>query len=468
MLNDNMTLRFQNIRPFLALIVGLALPTTVPTLAQTPPVAVLPPAPSPVPDVPITDYRLANGLRVILVPDHSAPTISLCVAYAVGSRDEQPGQEGWAHLYEHLMFEGSENVGRGEHRQLVEQCGGTLNALTGQDETVYFETLPANQMPLALFLEADRMRGLDIRPAHFANARTVVEAEKRQRHDNSPGDKELRSLLHLAYTRFPYAHETIGTDQDLDAATVNDLETFGRTFYVPGNAALALVGDFDPAAAQAAIAGDFSAIPTRPMPPLADVTEPLPSRERRVSLTDPRADGPMWSAAYLTPAEETPQFGALNLLTDVLALGDDSCLDTALVDTRRAVDVAAAVSGRRGPGLFHLSVSLPPGTAPESVEKTVSETILRLQTSDISGTELRRVKNFERAAMIKRMQTTAGRAVLLAEGAALHDNPRQALDDLARMEAVSAADLRRAAVVYLVPENRVVISVRPPQRASSR
>src|SRR5215468_3379949 len=195
-------------------------------------------------DVVFKEFKLNNGLQVILAEDHSAPTYSICVTYNVGSRDERPGRTGFAHLFEHMMFQGSENVGKGEHFIIIENNGGGMNGSTNSDRTEYHETLPANQLDLGLFLEADRMKSLAITPANLENQRETVKEEKRQRYDNQPYGQTFDTLFETAYDNFAYKHSTIGSMDDLNAATTNDVSQFFKTYYAPNNAVLTLVGDF--------------------------------------------------------------------------------------------------------------------------------------------------------------------------------------------------------------------------------
>src|SRR5215510_4469511 len=195
--------------------------------------------------VKFTEHKLKNGLRVILSEDHSAPTYSICVTYNVGSRDERPGRTGFAHLFEHMMFQGSDNVGKGEHFILVLNNGGSANGTTNADRTNYFQTLPANQLELGLFLEADRMRSLKINQANFDNQRQTVQEERRQSYDNRPYGKSYEAVIETAYDNFAYKHSTIGSMEDLNAAMVRDAAEFFHTYYAPNNAVLSLVGDFN-------------------------------------------------------------------------------------------------------------------------------------------------------------------------------------------------------------------------------
>ena len=270
------------------------------------------------PRIAFKDYRLPNGLRVLLAPDPTAPTVAVCVTYKVGSRDEKPGQAGWAHLMEHVMFQGSARVGRGEHGVLIQGTGGSFEADTSQDWTEYYETLPSNQLPLALFLEADRMAGLDLTQPDLDNQRAVVEAERSQRHSHQAHDVARVALLRLCYSRFAYRHPTIGETADLEAANLAGVGAFYHTYYAPNNAILVVAGHFDPAAAELGIANRFGPIPRRPPPPQVDTAEPPASGERRLALEDDYSRLQRCVLGYRIPPADSPDSEALDLLTDVL------------------------------------------------------------------------------------------------------------------------------------------------------
>ena len=220
-----------------------------------------------VPKLEFRDVKLENGLRVILVPDHSAPVFGIDVCYNVGSRNERPGRTGFAHLFEHMMFEGSENVAKGEHFVLVFNNGGNMNGTTNEDRTTYFEELPKNQLDLGLFLESDRMRALNVTQTYLDNQRNAVQEERRQGIDNQPYGRAQLDVDNLSYDNFAYKHSTIGSMTDLNAASIDDVKDFFRIYYAPNNAVLALVGDFDPDEALAKIKKFFGAIPAQPAPP---------------------------------------------------------------------------------------------------------------------------------------------------------------------------------------------------------
>src|SRR5882672_463008 len=247
------------------------------------------------------DYKettLKNGLRVVTVEDHSAPVISLSVTYNVGSRNERKGRTGFAHLFEHMMFKGSENVGSGEHFVLVFNNGGNMNGTTNEDRTNYFEILPANQLDLALFLEADRMRSLAITKENLDNQRNAVQEERRLGLDNQPYGKSGEIQQELLYDNFAYKHSVIGSMEDLNAASVEDVAAFFKTYYAPNNAVLVLVGDFDTRDAIARIEKNYASIPRQPAPPAIDMTEPEQKAERRVTVDDVLARAPRVDVAF--------------------------------------------------------------------------------------------------------------------------------------------------------------------------
>src|SRR5579871_6304854 len=231
--------------------------------------------------IPIEQHTLDNGLRVVFSEDHAAPTVSLCITYDVGSRNEQPGHTGFAHLFEHMMFQGSQNVGKGEHLILVHVNGGDVNGTTSNDSTIYYERVPANQLDMALFLEADRMRALRVTQANLDNQRNTVQEERRLRMDNQAYGKTNEILGDLAYDNFAYKHSTMGSMADLNAASLDDVAQFFKIYYAPNNAVLTLVGDFNPAYALARIKKYFDDIPQQPASPAVNMAEPVQTAERR-------------------------------------------------------------------------------------------------------------------------------------------------------------------------------------------
>src|SRR2546421_9065322 len=295
------------------------------------------------------ETRLANGLRVITVEDHSAPVISIDITYNVGSRNERPGRTGFAHLFEHMMFKGSENVGTGEHFYLVFNNGGTMNGTTNEDRTTYFEAMPANQLDLALFLESDRMRSLVINKANLDNQRNAVQEERRLGVDNQPYGQSGEVQQGLIYDNFAYKHTVIGSMEDLNAASVEDVAAFFKTYYAPNNAVLTLVGDVNAANALKKIKQSFESIPRQPDPSPADMTEPEQKAERRATVDDALARLPQVDIAFKTVPGNTPDFYALQVLSASLQTGQSSRLYQTLVKDKQLVtSVSGFADEKRG------------------------------------------------------------------------------------------------------------------------
>src|SRR5436190_16426833 len=288
-------------------------------------------------NVNLKETRLANGLRVITVEDHSAPVIAIDITYQVGSRNERQGRTGFAHLFEHMMYKGSENVGTGEHFYLVFNNGGTMNGTTNEDRTTYFEALPANQLDLALFLEADRMRSLVINKANLDNQRNAVQEERRLGVDNQPYGQSGEIQQGLIYDNFAYKHTVIGSMDDLNGATVEDVAGFFKMYYAPNNAVLTLVGDFKTAEALKKIKANYESIPQQPDPPAVDMTEPAQTAERRATVEDALARLPQVDIGFKAVPGNTADFYALQVLSAALQSGQSSRLYQALVKDKQMV-----------------------------------------------------------------------------------------------------------------------------------
>src|ERR1700730_8995245 len=292
------------------------------------------------PQIPIQQFKLDNGLRIVMSEDHSAPTLAISVTYNAGSRDERKGRTGFAHLFEHMMFQGSENVGKGEHFILVLNNGGDMNGTTNSDRTNYFEAFAANQLDLGLFLEADRMRSLVISQANLDNQRNAVQEERRLGVDNQPYGKTGEVVQDLVYDNFANKHDVIGSMEDLNAATVKDVQEFFRIYYAPNNAVLTLVGDFQADEALAKIKKYFGEIPAQPAPPVPDLSEPKPTGERRKTIEDAFAQTPRLDIVFKIPPGNTDDWYALYVLGNALGSGQASRLYQSLVKEKElAVNV---------------------------------------------------------------------------------------------------------------------------------
>jgi zinc protease len=418
--------------------------------------------------IPIQQYKLKNGLRVVLSEDHSAPTYSICVTYDVGSRDEKAGHTGFAHLFEHMMFQGSENVGKGEHFILIENNGGGMNGTTNSDRTNYFETLPANQLDLGLFLESDRMKSLAVTQANLDNQRNAVQEERRLRVDNQAYGKTSEIISDTAYDNFGYKHSTIGSMADLNAASLAELQDFFRIYYAPNNAVLALVGDFKTDEALAKVKKYFENIPAQPAPARPDMTEPPQTAERRKSIDDGFAQVPRLDIVYKIPAYNEPDYMPLNVLMSILGSGQSSRLYQKLVKEKElAANVFANAAARRATGLASVVALVRPGNDMEAVEKIVFEETTKAQTEPVADWELDKIRLKYRHDHAAQITGTLSRAVLLAYYTVAWNDPEVINTEESRLDAVTKDDLLRVAKKYLTPANRSVITTIPKPKTAA-
>jgi len=417
--------------------------------------------------VDFTESTLKNGLRVIYVEDHSAPVIALSITYNVGSRDERQGRTGFAHLFEHMMFKGSENVGSGEHFLLVFNNGGNMNGTTNEDRTNYFEILPANQLDLALFLESDRMKSLAITKENLDNQRNAVQEERRIGVDNEPYGKSDERLQELVYDNFAYKHTTIGSMEDLNAATVEDVAAFFKMYYAPNNAVLVLVGDFKPAEALAKLRASFESIPRQPTPPNVDMTEPTQKEERRATVDDVLANAPRLDVAYKGVPGNTADFYALQVLSNVLQSGQSSRLYQTLVKQKEMVsNVNGAMAEMRGVGGFYTTATVRPNVKIDDVASVIYAEMDRLKKEPIADWELQKAKNTARRNFINSLQSSLARAVTLGQYAVYYNDPSLINTRLDKVAAVTKEDVQRVANKYLVDTNRTVVITMPKAKTA--
>lgn len=408
------------------------------------------------------ETTLKNGLRVITVEDHSAPVVAISVTYNVGSRNERQGRTGFAHLFEHMMFKGSANVGSGEHFMLVFNNGGNMNGTTNTDRTNYFEVLPSNQLDLALFLEADRMRSLEITKENLDNQRNAVQEERRLGVDNQPYGKSEEMQQELLYDNFAYKHSTIGSMEDLSAATVDDVSAFFKMYYAPNNAVLVLVGDFKTAEALAKIKTNFEAIPRQPDPPAVDMTEPEQKAERRANLEDALARAPRVDIAFKAVPGNTADFYALQVLSNALQSGQSSRLFQLLVKEKEmTTNVGGFLDERRGVGAFYTSATLRPTAKTQDVETIIYAEIERLKKEPIADWELNKAKNTTRRNFINGLQSSISRAITIGQYTVYYGDPGLINTRLDKVAAVTKEDVQRVANKYLTEANRTVIVTMP-------
>jgi predicted Zn-dependent peptidase len=424
-----------------------------------------------IPVVQFTDERLANGLRLIIAEDHAAPVAAVNVWYDVGSKHEQPGKTGFAHLFEHVMFQGSRNVGKAEHIALVQAAGGTMNGTTWLDRTNYFETLPSHQIELALWLEADRMGTLldALSQENLDNQREVVKNEKRWSYDNRPyGTWNEKLQAHLFPPEHPYHHSTIGSMEDLDAASLEDVQQFFRTYYAPNNAVLSVVGDVEPDKVRDWTRRYFGGIAANPdIPPLPDLTlPPTLGGERRETVAD-KIPLPRVYVGFRAPQYGDPRLDALDVASQILAGGKGSRLHRRLVRQERiAQDVALFTLGFVGGGSITAGwATVRPGVEVERVERTLHEEIERLATEEVSDDELARAKALIESDELGALSRVEERADRLSMYATLFDDPDLINRMLPRYLEVTPRAIRNVAAQVLRADNRVVLTYvpeRPP------
>ena len=419
----------------------------------------------PVAPYPIHQHRLDNGLRVIASPDHAAPSVAVNLWYDVGSRHEQPGRTGFAHLFELVMFQGSDGVESGQHIGLLQAAGASVNATTWFDRTNYFETLPTGGLDLALWLEADRLGSLldALTQTNLDNQREVVKEEKRQRYDNVPYGDAMRRLIELTFpTDHPYGHTVIGSMEDLDAATVEDVAAFFATHYVPNNAVLSIVGDCDPGTAFAKAETYFGPLAPGPRPaaPAAEPLPPLSGLPRQETTADVPAD-----AAYLTwrlPSVGTPAFDAVDLGMTVLGHGQTSRLHRRLVRRDELAEGASASTMGLigGTSMGYAYARARDGVAVERIHDVVLEEVERIVTDGITETELRRAKaQFERH-WLHELARIDSRADAFGEFATLYDDPELVNVRMDQIDALDTADVAAALRSGLAPANRSTLIYR--------
>jgi len=425
------------------------------------------------PSVRFTDERLANGLRLIVSEDHLAPVVAICIWYNVGSRNEVPGKTGFAHLFEHVMFQGSGHVAKAEHMALVQAAGGAANATTFLYRTNYFETVPSHQLELALWLEADRMATLldALNQENLDNQRDVVKNEKRSSYDNRPYGAWFHKLQgHLFPPEHPNHHPTIGSMDDLDAASLDDVTTFFRTYYAPNNAVLSIVGDVDAAHARAWVERYFGEIPANhAIPSLGDVSLPATlGAETREVVVD-RVPLPRHFFGFRAPVLGDTRFDALEMASQILAGGKGSRLYRRLVrEERIAQDVAVFPVGLvGGASMVAGQATVRPGVDPAVVEAAFEEELERLGREPVTDDELARARALVETYELEALQRVDERADRLSMFATIFDEPDFINRQLDRYLAVGAADIQAAAADVFRADNRAVVTYVPAAESAA-
>lgn len=419
-----------------------------------------------VPQIPFTTFTLPNGMRVVLSADHALPVVTESILANVGGRDEHKGRSGFAHLFEHLMFEGSAHAPKGEFDHLVEGYGGNDNASTHEDYTFFYENVPSNVLETVMWLDADRLAALNVTEANMKNQIQVVEEERRLRVDNAAyGPLLYVDLGQAAFRNWQNAHPVIGSYADLNAATLFDVREFFNEYYAPHNLILTIVGDIDVAKTEALVRKYFGWIPNRGKITPVDTAEPVQTAEKTVTVYDAQAKLPALVVAWQGPKRDTPDFYALTMLGQLLFSGESSRMYQALVKTHPvALQVGGGVgfpqgdySDYRAPGLFTALAIYKPGTTAADVQGLMFQQIHQVEATGVTPTELERIKTKFSSDWIEGEQTTLARAQQLALATLFDGTPAAANSELSKFLAVTSNDLQRVAREYLTSTRATVV-----------
>lgn len=417
------------------------------------------------PSLDIEEYRLENGLRVVLNRDESVPVVAVAVYYDVGSRNEREGRTGFAHLFEHMMFQGSANVPKAGHFQYIMKAGGTMNGTTSSERTNYYETMPASQLPLALWLESDRMRSLAVTQENLDNQREAVKEEKRLRYDNQPYGQIFDIITSMIYRNFANAHSTIGSMEDLDDATVEDVQEFFRMYYAPNNAVLTLSGSFDPATAKELIEKYFGDIPAQPAPPSIDVSEPAEVADDYREWHDPHAPLPAFLMGWKIPQRNTHEFKALYLAGKLLYDGDSSRLYQKLVKgDESVVQLFGFTDERRGPSSIYIGAIPKPEEDLSKIRTVIMTEIENIAAHGPTADEMQKLHNQLLNDSVRLRQSSMARAQQIAEYALYDGDPNLINTELEELLAIRPDEIRKAVSEYLNTENRSLLDVVPAGR----
>jgi zinc protease len=409
-----------------------------------------------------TMTTLANGLQVVFLEDHSTPIVHAEIWYHVGSKNERPGRTGFAHLFEHMMFKGSRNVEPEGHPSWISSVGGQSNAYTNEDATVFWQTFPAQYLPLVLWLEADRMASLRIEERVFQTEREVVKEERRMRVENQPYGRLNEIVYDQAFSVHPYKHPTIGSMKDLEAASIEDVRDFFRTYYVPNNATLVLVGDFDTKEAGALVEQYLGRIPQSARPVPRDIPrEPPQTRERRVQLEE-SWPLPVVVVAYHITFDGNPDSYPLHIASKVLSDGESSRIYRKLVYEKQLA-LAAFGGGNiiEDPNLFFAVAIVQPGQKPEDAIDALIGELDRLRNEPISAAELQQAKNQWTRDYILSRESNKEKASHLGHAVVIHDDVKTADGEFDIFMNTTATDVQRVAQTYFKPENRLVLTIMP-------
>jgi zinc protease len=414
-----------------------------------------------------TMTTLPNGLQVVFLEDHSTPIVHASLWYHVGSKDEKKGRTGFAHLFEHLMFKGSRNVRPDQHPSWITSVGGQANAFTDEDATVYWQTVPAQYLPLVLWLEADRMASLDVSEEKFKTELEVVQEERRMRFENQPFGRLPEIIFDKAFTTHPYKHQTIGSLEDLQKAPISAVREFHETYYVPNNATLTLVGDFETKQAQALVDQYLGRVPRGKAVPRDIPTEPAPKSEQTFTVTE-NWPLPAVVVSHHITYDGHPDAYPLHILAKILSDGDSSRIYRSLVYEKQ---IALAAFGEakliEHPNLFYAVAIVQPGNKPDVVLRELQGQLDRVKTEGVTAAELNRAKRqFARDYILGR-DTVQQKALHLAHAVVIHNDIKTADAEFDLFQNVTVADVQRVARTYFTPESRMLLTILPRTGASS-
>lgn len=412
----------------------------------------------------IEQFTLENGLRVVLNQDNTTPVVSIAVYYDVGSRNEKEGRTGFAHLFEHMMFQGSENVKKSEHFQYISNAGGTMNGTTSSERTNYYESLPANQLPLALWLESDRMRSLAVTTENLDNQRNAVQEEKRLNYDNRPYGQVGVLLDEMIFKNFANAHSTIGSMADLDDASVEDVQEFFRVYYAPNNAVLVISGAFETDEAKELVNQYFAEIPKQPQPPAIDVSEPPEVADTYQKYEDKLAPFPAFLFGWKIPPRNTDEFKALELAGRLLNNGESSRLYQKLVKGDESVmQIFGGADERRGPSSYIIYAIPKPEKDVSHIREIIMKEIVDMATNGPTSAEIQKLHNQLINSAVRSRQSSLSRAQQLAEFALYDGDPTLINSELDEYLQITPEQIRDAVNKYLNTENRALLEVFPTE-----
>lgn len=414
------------------------------------------------------DFKLANGLRVVLSEDHTVPVVAVAILYDVGARNEKKGRSGFAHLFEHMMFEGSENIGKTEHFKYVESAGGSLNGSTHPDFTNYFEKLPSNQAELALWLESDRMRSLKLTPENFQNQLETVKEEKRLNYDNQPYVPASIKFDEMLFDNWVNGHPTIGYFEDLEASSLDDVRAFFKTYYAPNNAVLVMVGDFNSNEMKSLVEKYFGSIASQVPPPKPDVAEAPQTKAKYAKIEDKHANLPAFWIGWRAPGRREPDYYVLGVIEKLLSAGESSRLYQRMIKGEKiALKADAGYDERRGPSGFEAFVVLKPGNTPERARQVLFEELDNLKNKPVAAEELEKAKNQIQRSLFANgstsLQRSLGRAEQLGEYTLFFGDPKLIDKDIEAYMNVTAKDVQRVAKAMFNKDIACIVDIDPKE-----